>query len=57
VNLSDELIVVREGVVQHIWPVAARGRNVLAIMSGIRGVSRKAPLVMHELEQRYNGHK
>ena len=57
VNLSDELLVVREGIVQHIWPVAARGRNVLEIMSGIRGVSRKAPLLMHELKQRYNGHK
>jgi len=27
VNLSDELVVVREGIVQHVWPVAARGRR------------------------------
>ena len=27
VNLSDELLIVNEGIVQDIWPVAARGRR------------------------------
>jgi D-serine deaminase-like pyridoxal phosphate-dependent protein len=27
VNLSDELVVVRDGAVQAVWPVAARGRR------------------------------
>lgn len=27
VNLSDELVVVQQGVVQEIWPVAARGQR------------------------------
>lgn len=27
VNLSDELVVVQQGIVQDIWPVAARGRR------------------------------
>lgn len=27
VNLSNELILVQEGIVQHVWPVAARGQR------------------------------
>ncbi|WP_427016226.1 alanine racemase [Pseudarthrobacter sp. P1] len=27
VNLADELVVLREGVLEDVWPVAARGRN------------------------------
>lgn len=27
VNLADELVAVRDGVVAHVWPVAARGRR------------------------------
>src|SRR5258708_2106038 len=34
-----------------------RGISIFSPCPSIRGVPRKAPLLMHKLEQRYNGHK